>query len=270
MYTTSTIFAVHHIWLCVQFCVCFAQHWGSVHFHYGMPLANTGPANWYSYRGQDEHVYKVLNNKEGGYFVDLAANHFRKDSNTYSLETFWNWKGLCIEANTEYLRGLSQRSCTVICAAVANETGMRATFNMRGGLGGLVGKQYDNKIAVNTSEMVYTVTLADILDKFNAPSHIDYLSLDVEGAEEDVLRDFPFFQYTFSVLTVERPSPFVHDLLVANKYVFIRDFSRFGDCFYVHARLTNCSHILKTFGRHTLSAKRHLRLGHVLKKPRVC
>tara|TARA_Y100001954_G_scaffold215245_1_gene245355 strand:+ start:400 stop:522 length:123 start_codon:yes stop_codon:yes gene_type:complete len=34
-----------------------------------------------------------------GYFIDLAANDWQKDSNAYALETFDGWNGLCVEPN---------------------------------------------------------------------------------------------------------------------------------------------------------------------------
>jgi hypothetical protein len=35
-------------------------------------------------------------NKRHGFFVDLATNHYKNDSNTFLLEQFYNWNGLCI------------------------------------------------------------------------------------------------------------------------------------------------------------------------------
>ena len=48
--------------------------------------------------------------------------------------------------------------------------------------------------------------LSEVLDDHGAPSEIDYLSLDVEGAEREVMASFPWRRYTISVLTVEQKS----------------------------------------------------------------
>jgi len=48
-----------------------------------------------------------------------------------------------------------------------------------------------------------STTLASILDRHSAPSVIDYLSIDIEGAEYEVLCAFPFDRYTFLAITVE-------------------------------------------------------------------
>lgn len=72
-----------------------------------------------------------------------------------------------------------------------------------------------------------TRTLADILMESNAPRHIDFLSLDTEGSELDILSTFPFHQYTFGAILVEHN----HDayrrrdlkiLLERNGYVRVR------------------------------------------------
>jgi hypothetical protein len=50
---------------------------------------------------------------------------------------------------------------------------------------------------------VKTVSLLDLLKKYNAPKDIDYLSLDTEGSEIDILLAFDFDQYKVKFLTVE-------------------------------------------------------------------
>jgi hypothetical protein len=57
---------------------------------------------WFSQRRQDFVISKLLKGKRNGYFVDLAANDAVQISNTYALETFFDWDGLCIEPNPEY------------------------------------------------------------------------------------------------------------------------------------------------------------------------
>ena len=50
-----------------------------------------------------------------------------------------------------------------------------------------------------------TVSVADLFRQFRVPRDIDYLSLDVEGAEYYCFVDFPWDVYKFWVITVERP-----------------------------------------------------------------
>ena len=58
-----------------------------------------------------------------------------------------------------------------------------------------------------------TVPLVDVLQAHQAPRIIDYLSLDVEGGELQVLKDFPFERYVFRVMTIETRDKATHRAL---------------------------------------------------------
>ena len=66
-----------------------------------------------------------------------------------------------------------------------------------------------------------SIRFADLLKAHDAPAEIDYLSLDVEGAEDAVMHQFPFDQYRFRVITVEEPSEALTSTLLANGYTFV-------------------------------------------------
>jgi FkbM family methyltransferase len=91
------------------------------------------------------------------------------------------------------------------------------------------GKTYDVK----------TVSLNDLLRKHKAPRHIDYLSIDTEGSEFEILNSFDFEEYSFSVITCEHNfSPMrekIHALLSMHGYS--RKFERVSkyDDWYVKA-----------------------------------
>ena len=51
--------------------------------------------------------------------------------------------------------------------------------------------------------VVPSITLLDVLNYYNAPNNIDYLSLDIEGSEYDVLSSFDFETYNIEIITVE-------------------------------------------------------------------
>lgn len=53
---------------------------------------------------QDEVVLSLLKNQTNGYFVDLAANDATVLSNTYSLERYFGWQGLCVSTRTYYVQ----------------------------------------------------------------------------------------------------------------------------------------------------------------------
>ena len=78
-----------------------------------------------------------------------------------------------------------------------------------------------------------TKTLEQILDQIDAPDVIDYLSIDVEGAEDRILGRFPFDRYTFTTITIERPSASLQNILKVNGYILMKHMPGV-DNFYMH------------------------------------
>jgi hypothetical protein len=109
-------------------------------------------------------------------------------------------------------------------------------FLQNGLLSGIVDTSTDLKAEVGkNSETIKLKTrpLKTILEEFQAPETIDYMSIDIEGAEERVLLSFPFSKYRFLCMTIERPKPILRDLLHKNGYVLVKEIPGY-DCFYLH------------------------------------
>ena len=193
---------------------------------------------WTAQVGQDITISRLFQNRnyqtQRPYFVDLAANHPVHLSNTRSLERDFGWEGLCIEANKDLIQELVERRvCAVANAIVAN--GGRAAFRAAAddGFG------YAKKVNSNsTNGTQTTLLLTDLLKQAHAPKNIQYLSLDVEGFEDNVLLNFPFRRpYHIESITVERPSLRLRSYLKSNGYEYVFDHGWFGDSFWVHSSL---------------------------------
>uniref|UniRef100_A0A7S1JE63 Methyltransferase FkbM domain-containing protein n=1 Tax=Eutreptiella gymnastica TaxID=73025 RepID=A0A7S1JE63_9EUGL len=183
-----------------------------------------GNPKFQSQLGQDQLVSLLLGEKREGYFVDLAANDPVCISNSYALEQYWGWQGLCIEGNPRYIPHLqARRACTVVHSAVDSEPNRTVQFRVDNNfLGGIVSPELNNARARGKVITLQTRTLQEILDTNCAPPVIDYLSLDVEGAEWRVLGHFPFSQYQFRLMTVERPTKQLADVLRRQGYTRAR------------------------------------------------
>ena len=60
-------------------------------------------------------VMLLLNCKQHGFCIDLAANDPIKISNTRALERDFDRRGVCVEPNFKYHRAISdQRRCTLV------------------------------------------------------------------------------------------------------------------------------------------------------------
>ena len=81
---------------------------------------------------------------------------------------------------------------------------------------------------------VQTISLNDMLFKFSAPACIDYLSIDTEGSEYEILKNLDFDRYKFRVITCEhnygQNRELIHELLRSKGYMRkFEDLSLFDD-----------------------------------------
>jgi FkbM family methyltransferase len=87
---------------------------------------------------------------------------------------------------------------------------------------------------------VKTISLNDLLKRHGAPSTIDYLSIDTEGSELEILEAFDFNQYAISVITCEHnfssQRAKIHKLLSSHGFMRVFEgFSRWDD-WYIHPK----------------------------------
>lgn len=159
-------------------------------------------------------------------------------TNTLALERK-GWTGLCVEPNSDYWYGLAHRKCTVVGALVSGTAPQKVKVKFRGVYGGVVGK-LDNKLANRKKEpdapevTRYTAPIREMLQKFKVPTTIDYMSLDVEGSEYEIMKDFPFDTYTIRVLTVERPNKKLKKLFEEKGYIYLAELATWGEYLWCH------------------------------------
>ncbi len=219
-----------------------------------MSFGTCSDLKFMSQKGQDQWVIEdVFNYERDGFFVDLGAADGKNISNTYLLEKELGWNGICIEANPNMFKNLKMHRNCILVKTCIDQTNHEVDFRVDNKLhGGIVAEDTDNRSSLfkfdrNTKKITLlsfqTKTLEQVLDENNAPSVIDYLSLDVEGAETRIMKNFPFDRYTFLAMTIERPTPELNEIFFRNGYVFVKN-SRY-DSFYVHQSIKNLESIQK-------------------------
>jgi Methyltransferase FkbM domain len=162
-----------------------------------------GRSTSYALYGQDlwllNHVYPGLHN---GFFVDLGSADGEADSNTKLLEIH-GWSGICVDP---FPSNMENRTCRMFKEVVDSEAGRMVKFQQPGSFSGGIldyaGWWVEAK-ARETTVVLTTTTVADILKRAGTPSFINYMSIDIEGAEYEALRTFPFGNYRIGALTVE-------------------------------------------------------------------
>ena len=196
-----------------------------------------------------QDVFAAVTNKfQPGFFVEFGATNGVDGSNTLLLEKLYGWTGLLAEPNPACQDDLAKnRIADISQLCIHNETGLQLPFVIaqEPDLSTLQGYVNDDEHAdkrnKNTNLIdVETITLFDFLNKFETPKVIDYLSVDTEGSEYDILKKF--FEennnkYTFGAVTVEHnynveKRDSIYSLMVANDYKrVLTEFSRWDDFF---------------------------------------
>ena len=190
---------------------------------------------------QDLFVLSVLNYKRNGFFVEFGATNGVDLSNTYLLEKEYGWKGILAEPARCWHSALKQnRSCDIETQCVWKDTGSLLAFNEVKSAELSTIHDYssgDMHIDARKDGMIYdvrTISLIDLLQKYNAPSVIDYLSIDTEGSEFEILSNFDFSKFSFKVITCEHNyTPMrdrIRNLLSQNGYIRLcENLSKFDD-----------------------------------------
>lgn len=162
--------------------------------------------------GQDLWVLEKTAYKREGYFVEFGATDGVLLSNTWLLEKGFDWQGICAEPNPKLFSQLKKnRECIVSDAYIGGETGEIVNFILADAYGS--SEQYASDDSHSAKRAHYreaglvttltAISLDDFLTKQGAPPDIDYLSIDTEGSELDILQSFPFDKWRIRLLTVE-------------------------------------------------------------------
>ena len=177
-------------------------------------------------------VETVTNGQIGGFYIEAGVGGGIIGSTTYILEKEFGWKGILIEPHSFLKKRLmvTRPTAMVIDECVGDHEGVIdfiefTTKGLRGFSGSpqlsaegshawwsLPERQQTEYI----KESKKVTTLESILRKSNAPKIIDYLSMDIEGAEYAALKNFPFEEFKFKAISTEQDT--CRELLINNGY----------------------------------------------------
>ena len=191
---------------------------------------------------QDLWALWVSGEKRGGYFVEIGAADGVNLSNSWLLEQAMDWRGVLAEPNPRFFESLrANRTSVLATKAIHSQAGRTLEFitAKRGEFSRLADivpddGQDEARLRGAGAILVETTTLNDLLTEHAAPPVIDYLSIDTEGAELEILGAFDFGRWDVRAMTVEHNwSPArepLYDLLTANGFHRMwPEISRFDD-----------------------------------------
>lgn len=156
---------------------------------------------------QEAFALAMAKGKRNGYFVEFGACDGLHLSNTSVLEKMFDWQGILAEPAVSWHAGLEAgRSAIIDLRCVTSETGQMIAFQEAAQLGqSAATKAGPRKLSQGVKKYsVETVSLMDLLQEHRAPTEIDFLSIDTEGSEFEILSSFDFDKFKFGFISVEQ------------------------------------------------------------------
>lgn len=186
---------------------------------------------------QDVFALAMLDFKRDGFFVEFGATDGVELNNTWLMETDFGWTGILAEPARGWHSALkANRRAIIDTRCVWRESGTDIAFTEapRGVNSGISTFIPASRKLRGQGYKVETVSLNDLLAQHGAPAHVDYMSVDTEGSELDILQALDFDRWSFGVLTVEHghlpQRAAIHSLLTARGYrQVLGDLSDFDD-----------------------------------------
>ncbi len=193
---------------------------------------------------QDVFVLAALRCRRKGFFVEFGATDGVVCSNSYMLEKEYDWQGILCEPSRHFHETLrSSRSAQIDVRCVSGISGQIVNFTeVEGtGLSSMEATESTRHSVFSSYKKNYypvdTVSLTDLLREKGAPKIIDYLSIDVEGAEYEILHAHDWEAFKFLVITVEHNYESrrqdIYDLLTSNGYTRVLSEISLVDDWYV-------------------------------------
>jgi FkbM family methyltransferase len=191
--------------------------------------------------GQDILALSVVGLERPGFFVEFGAADGVALSNSHILEKHFGWSGILCEPSKSWHQALiTNRSCTIDTRCVYSASGQKISFseNYLGELSAITEYAEPNSHGIlkrtTSSYEVGTISLQDLLVSHGAPKYIEFLSIDTEGSEFEILKNFDFHGYRFGAICVEHnfadTRAKINSLLLANGYQQVQaDLSDFDD-----------------------------------------
>ena len=162
--------------------------------------------------GEEKEIEKLFDRKKIGKYVDVGCFHPSRSNNTFKLYKR-GWKGINIDLNpfSIQLFNFARPNDINICAAISNKE-IKKKIYFLGDLDSKNTLNFNHKKWINkhfgirnqdfTIKTVKTQKLENVLKKY-AFNNIDFMNIDIEGHELEVLGSLNFKKYNIEVICVE-------------------------------------------------------------------
>jgi FkbM family methyltransferase len=172
----------------------------------------------YSQDDEETLVRAFFADRRGGLFVDVGAGDPVQDSTTCYLEKHLGWHGIAVDAVADYADDYRrERPATRFFGYFAGRASQRQhDFFVAEDRRFSSGNGTDGRGGRYRKTVVETIALHDLLER-ESVSSIDFLSMDIEGAEPEALAGLDLGRFRPELACVEVGSPAV-GLAVAEQF----------------------------------------------------
>jgi FkbM family methyltransferase len=160
-----------------------------------------------SEHGEEWFIRDFFQDKRGGFFLDVGANHYRNFSNSYYLEIELGWEGIAVEPLTEFAADYAAHRPKTRFRSffVSNASDELARMYVLGdqtlvssGVAEFTRRYGDDAQVLDVS----TITLDDLL-RHEGVERIDFLSMDIELWEPRAMAGFDIERFRPSLVCIE-------------------------------------------------------------------
>jgi hypothetical protein len=181
---------------------------------------------------QDLFVMFITEMKKNGIFVEFGACDGLELTNTLILEKEFGWNGILIEPCKFWHNDLfNNRKCKIDTRVIWEKSGETLLFNEVKEIATLsnIDSISPNDFAKgfrddkdNKKYNVVSITLLDLLKEYNVSKTIDYMSIDTEGSEYEIIKNFDFNSYDIKIISIEHNETEnkekIYNILTKNNY----------------------------------------------------
>lgn len=186
-----------------------------------------GPSR-YSQFAEEWIIRDFFQDRRGGVFVDVGANHYRDSSTTFYLEEHLGWSGLAVEPLAQFEADYKNHrpKTTFLPFFVSDVSDERAKLYVldQHTVVSSSDRTFTERTGANPREMdVPTITMNELLKK-HAIERFDFLSMDIELSEPQALAGFDIQRYRPELVCIEAHSEvrqWILDYFARNGYVIV-------------------------------------------------
>ena len=150
---------------------------------------------------QDLFVMYFTKNKKKGTFIEIGGGNGEDLSNTYVLEKKLNWNGLICEPNRSLIKIIKKKRSVKIEKRPVDKYSRKNIFFYENS-DPYFSSVKNNKFK-NDKFLTESISLNDLIKKNKFLKKIDYISIDTEGNEFEILKKFNFNEYNVKIFTIE-------------------------------------------------------------------